>query len=107
MSANDKLIKKVIEWVSYAEEDFEIAKLILLESKKPSYRISAFHAQQSAEKFIKSYLVFHKIDFPFTHNIKRLLKLCSGLMEFQNELESAFKLTRYSISARYPGLEKL
>jgi HEPN domain-containing protein len=32
--------------------------------------------QQRAEKHLKAYSVFREVDFPYTHNILRLLELC-------------------------------
>jgi HEPN domain-containing protein len=48
---------------------------IKLKSNVPC-RIIAFHAQQCAEKYLKAYLVSQKVDFPYTHSIATLLKLC-------------------------------
>jgi len=70
-----------------------------------------FHAQQAAEKVLKAYLLAHGVDFPFTHDLARLLVLCEtrepafaslGLM--------ANSLTPYATTLRYdpafwPSLE--
>jgi HEPN domain-containing protein len=67
------------------------------------YRLIAYHAQQCAEKCIKAYLVYHSIDFPYTHNIKTLLKLCGKNADWAAALKDAEELTPYAITARYPG----
>jgi len=34
------------------------------------------HAQQAAEKYLKSFLSFHDRPFPYTHNLADLTELC-------------------------------
>ncbi|WCL51319.1 HEPN domain-containing protein [Leptospira sp. GIMC2001] len=62
-----------------------------------------FHAQQSAEKSLKAVLILLKIEFEFTHNIKRLISFLPSqvvIPAFFNELTI---LTDYAVSTRYPG----
>ena len=102
MSNNELLLKKVLEWISFADDDLSLAQhgLIL---KKPPCRLIAFHAQQCAEKYLKSFLVFKNVDFPHTHNISMLLELCSKYNAWNVELQDAKRLTAFAISSRYPG----
>jgi HEPN domain-containing protein len=72
----------VKEWIDIAEEDLLLAKKGLLISSGISYRIICFHSQQSAEKYVKAFLIFHRVDFPYTHNITTLLDLCSNIDKF-------------------------
>lgn len=68
------------------------------------YRLIAYHAQQCAEKHLKAYLVYKGIDFPYTHNVSRLLELCSEQGEnWLKTLEDAEELTPFAITTRYPG----
>lgn len=94
----------VKEWVTYAEGDLEFAKIGLKLETQQSYRIVAFHAQQSAEKFLKAYLVFRKVNFPYTHDISELLDLCEKTANWVNELQDAKILTSYASTLRYPGV---
>jgi HEPN domain-containing protein len=73
---NKETIQQVIEWVSYADEDLLLAKHELTLAEKCPYRLVAYHAQQCAEKYLKAYLIFCGIDFPYTHDISELLELC-------------------------------
>jgi len=77
MSATDQdILEKVRQWLHYGDEDLRLARHgFTLKSAVP-YRLLAYHAQQCAGKHLKAYLVFCRIDFPFTHNIGRLVKLC-------------------------------
>ena len=63
---------------NYAEEDLRIAKYSLTMESSCPFRLIAYHAQQCAEKNLSrkfSGLVFHHIDFPYTHSITRLLEI--------------------------------
>jgi HEPN domain-containing protein len=63
----------------------------------------AFHAQQCAEKYLKAYLVFQGIDFPYTHNISRLLELCAEYASWPEMLQDAEELSPFATMLRYPG----
>ena len=92
-------------WVKRAEEDLFTAKA-LLNFKKPVPWIICFHAQQSAEKLLKAFLIEHYRTIPKTHDIKSLILTCA-------EIDSAFlklleeevdRLTEYAVETRYPVL---
>lgn len=101
MHPNEEIILKVKKWINYAEEDLRLAKHSLtLESGCP-FRLTAYHAQQCAEKYLKAFLVFHQIDYPYTHSITRLLEICADLIN-TNELTEAETLTPFAITTRYP-----
>ena len=70
--------RKVSQRAAYADEDLSLARHgLTLESEVP-YRLIAYHAQQCAEKYLKAYLVSRGVDFPYTHNIARLVELCAA-----------------------------
>jgi HEPN domain-containing protein len=96
-------INKVMQWLAFADDDLETATYVMGYNSGAPYRIIAFHAQQCAEKCLKAYLVYHNVDFPYTHNIRRLLKLCNKYANWPHILEQAKELTPYAITARYPG----
>lgn len=56
-----------------------------------------------AEKYLKGLLVLHGVDFPYTHNIARLLELCDEHGAWTKDLEDAEELTPFAITARYLG----
>jgi HEPN domain-containing protein len=62
-----------------------------------------FHAQQCVEKYLKALLVLLSVDFPRTHDIRRLL------MFLPQDLAAALgpadqeRLTDYAVTTRYPG----
>ena len=104
MSASEyEIIEKVIQWITYGDEDLVLAKHGLILATTAPYRLIAYHAQQCAEKYMKAYLVYHRIDFPYTHNIAQLLELCPDKIEWENNLEVAEELSPFAITTRYPG----
>jgi HEPN domain-containing protein len=102
---HNEIIKKVDQWLAFGVEDLHLARHGLgLKSQCP-YRLIAYHAQQCVEKHLKAYLVFHQVDFPYTHNIARLLELCdqNTSTNWVEELKQAEELTPFAITTRYPG----
>ena len=97
------ILKAVIKWPKFADEDFNMASDALTRGRSRPYRLIAYHAQQCAEKCLKGYLVYHGEDFPYTHNIRRLLKLSGKYTTWPQGLEDAEELTPYAITTRYPG----
>ena len=70
-----EILHKIKQWAVYGDEDLALASHALTLSTKCPYRLIAYHAQQCAEKYLKAYLVFCRVDFPYTHNISVLLEL--------------------------------
>jgi HEPN domain-containing protein len=107
MNNRDRNIReKIKEWFSFAEDDLRMAlHAEKLKSNVP-YRIIAFHAQQCAEKYLKAYLVYQNVDFPYTHSISTLLNLCGKHTSWVQEIQDADMLTPYAITARYPGQDE-
>ncbi len=99
----DEIVAKVREWAGHADDDLRVAEHTLTLPEECPYRLVAYHAQQCAEKYLKAFLVLRGIDFPFTHNIARLLELCSEHAGWTDAIKDAEELTPFAITARYPG----
>lgn len=100
MDKNNRL--KFEEWMKYAEEDLHMAKLAVSEKGPPNQ--ICFHAQQTAEKYIKGFLVLHGKQFEKTHQLPYLLDVCITIdNSFESLKEYMFYLTRFYIETRYPG----
>ena len=52
------------EWVSKAENDFEVAHLVRFRAELPIADAICFHGQQCAEKYLKAFLQEQRIRFP-------------------------------------------
>ena len=103
---NTDIFHKVKQWIGYGDEDLRLARHGLTLSSGCPYRLIAYHAQQCAEKYLKAFLVYHRIDFPYTHNIGRLLELCAEKGEWAKDLPEADELTPFAIAARYPSQDE-
>lgn len=98
-----ELEEQVFKWVEIAEEDLILANHAFTLSSNIPYRLICYHAQQCAEKYLKALLVSRLIDFPYTHVIDDIVKLCPAELDLMNTLASTFKLTNYAVAKRYPG----
>lgn len=91
------------EWTQIAETDFLAARSHLRKPERYRY-IVCFHAQQSAEKYLKAILVSKGVDFPKTHDLltlNHLLERHGVITGF--ELKQLSNLSLYAVRARYPG----
>lgn len=87
-------------WVERAESDLAVVEMCL--EKKKSLDAACFHAQQAAEKFLKAYLSAKDRDFPFIHDIGKLIRQCAEEdQSFLEVVELGQKLTPYAVEARY------
>jgi HEPN domain-containing protein len=98
----NEIQRLVSEWIRKADLDFQTVVRLCDEE---SFRdIVAFHAQQAAEKYLKALLTRHQIEFPKTHELRRLLDLLDpvepGLAE---SLKDARWLEPFGVEIRYPG----
>lgn len=92
------------EWVEKAEGDYATAGRELRARRRPNYDSSCFHAQQTAEKYLKAFLHEHGVNFPKTHSLIELLELCRPLdASFELQRNTLVMLDRYAVRYRYPG----
>ena len=90
------------EWLAKADADLRACDELL--STSALSEIAAFHAQQAAEKALKAFLVWTQVEFPKTHDIKRLLALCRSVdADLAESLGDAAQLTPFGVEYRYPG----
>jgi HEPN domain-containing protein len=71
-------------------------------AKAGSLDTACFHAQQAAEKYLKSYLVDRDQTIPHTHNLYKLLSHCAQTDAAFNQLsDAADLLTPFAVEVRY------
>jgi HEPN domain-containing protein len=93
-----------LEWVAKAEGDYATAGRELRARRYPNYDAVCFHAQQTAEKYLKAFLQEHGKVFPKTHSLIELLELCIPLdASFAPQRGLLVRLERYAVQYRYPG----
>jgi HEPN domain-containing protein len=92
------------EWVEIAEADFRTATREAAAIEAPNFSAVCFHAQQSAEKYLKALLVEHDIYFPKTHHLPMLAGLLQrAKIDIEGISAELPRLTPYGIDVRYPG----
>ncbi len=97
MKSKDDLVRGRLR---KAESDLASASLCLSAGK--ALDAACFHAQQAAEKCIKAYLTAHEIEFPFIHNLEKLIELCVRVEpSFRTIKTLAQELTPYAVQLRY------
>ena len=102
MNKNEIIDDLIIKWVNIVDRDLMAAEQGLKVYPVLS-EIVCFHCQQSAEKYLKAYLVKHQVEFQKTHNIMSLINLCSTVDSvFKDKLLYADLLTDYAVEIRYP-----
>jgi len=92
------------EWIDKAEGDAQVVTA-LWQMAEPVYDAICFHAQQCVEKYCKAWLVESEVDFPRTHDLEALAKLClASLTELTALLDDLRFLTSFAVEIRYPGI---
>lgn len=95
-----KIRDLILSWIRKAESDLETLELAF--AAKKALDAACFHAQQAAEKYLKAYLIWSNIDFPYVHDIEKLIHLCSGQdSSFEQLADLAGMLTPYAVELRY------
>ena len=89
-------------WIEYASRDLASARHLLTLYPIP-LEIICYHCQQSAEKFLKAYLIFQRIAPKRTHDLEELFKECIKFDEsFLSIEEECSNLTDFAVNTRYP-----
>jgi len=95
--------RPVRPWVEKAEQDYHVAVQLLKSDDDEFNAAICFHAQQSAEKYIKAILTQEDIEFPYTHDLRMLLSLVPAGDKLDIDPVNVIHLNRYAIQTRYPG----
>lgn len=91
------------EWTDKAEGDYRVAAS-QWKLEAPVYDAICFHAQQCVEKYLKACLTENDSDFPKTHDLEALARLCFlSLPDLASQIEGLRFLTSFSVEIRYPG----
>lgn len=91
------------EWLNYARNDLRSAQFMTDMHPIPC-EIICFHCQQTVEKALKAFLIFHGQEPPRTHDLELLWKMCNGLeANFATYKSDCKRLTQYAVVARYPN----
>jgi len=85
-----------------AHNDLRSAEYLSTMTNPTPDEIICFHCQQSAEKYLKGFLVSYDILPPKTHDLTHLLEMCeSKKSEFSSLISKCSFLNRYAVTVRY------
>ena len=89
------------EWLNRARSNLALAKARIPEAYLEDL---CFEAQQAAEKAVKGLLVHKHVEFPYIHDLARLLTLLEKSGEtIPAPVKEASYLTSFAVVTRYPG----
>jgi HEPN domain-containing protein len=90
-------------WAEKAEEDWETA-ISILRRRKVFPSVACYHFQQCAEKYVKALLILKGADFPKTHDLNALNKICAekGILTGMDATDLE-ELSEHAVDTRYPG----
>ena len=93
----------ITDWLRLAQENLQVATSTITAEYAP-YHTVCFLCQNSAERYLKAYLIYQGWELKKTHDLNELLLFC---VEYNNKLETLRDdceiLNEYITSARYPG----
>ena len=95
-------VEIVREWIEKADEDFRFA-LANLKERDSFFAQICFHLQQSAEKYLKAYIIAYDLEFRKAHDLPMLIKVCQTKDPSFGQLNEACEyLITFYIETRYP-----
>jgi len=100
--SDDESLSAARRWLRYAREDLVAAELAVTSSAMAP-RHACWLAQQSAEKALKTVLVFLQIEFPYRHDLDALRNLVPPGWVLKRDHPDLAELTEWAVEARYPG----
>jgi len=105
MTPDPELIAETHGWIEKAKHDLRMAELALGDSH-PLTDQAVFHAQQAAEKALKSFLTWHRQSFRKTHHLEELGEQCLAIdATLRTSVDNAVPLTEYAWHYRYPSVD--
>jgi len=100
MDAKRSLVRN---WLKKARRDLLSARR-LARGKDPYFDTAIYHCQQTAEKAVKGWLVYHDQSFEKTHDLRLLVTLASEIEpRFTGWFDVAEQISPYATAYRYPG----
>jgi HEPN domain-containing protein len=93
------------EWIDKAEGDMRTARREFAATEWPNYDAVCFHAQQCAEKYLKSAIIEFGLILSRTHDLEALLSQLLPLKPEWDILQQAARnLSSMAVEIRYPGI---
>jgi len=90
-------------WVNFAQRDYDVAVHLSKTFHPLPVENICYGFQQTVEKALKAIIIYNTGDYPRTHDIGMLYRLCR---EYTDEIDLASSitrtLTRFATKSRYP-----
>jgi HEPN domain-containing protein len=92
------------QWFRLAGLDLSVAEHLHKNMYPTPDEPICFHCQQSAEKYLKGFLVFNEIEPPKTHNLPILQEMCKEISaNFSKLFKKCVFLNKFGTLPRYPN----
>jgi HEPN domain-containing protein len=92
----------ITNWLNKANKDLKSAEHELsLPTAETVTETVCFHCQQAVEKYLKAFLIFHKVEIKKTHIVEQLLLQCAKIDKDFENIE-VVELSRFAVDIRYP-----
>lgn len=92
------------EWLNRARSNLAKAR-IASDTEFVYFEDLCFDVQQAAEKAIKAVMIHLGVQFPYIHDLTRLLELVEQAnLDVPASIKRAGMLSDYAVETRYPGL---
>lgn len=96
---------ETVEWTAKAAADLATAQREIAVDIEPNYDAVCFHAQQSAEKYLKAIMVEMGMRVPRIHDLEALVNLLiDQYSDLERILRNARILSAMAVEVRYPGM---
>ncbi len=97
--------KDYLKWIEKADKDLKIAQHLNEHVYPTPHDIICYHAQQSIEKALKAFLIYHEQDYPRTHYLDYIKFNVEDKIGPLDELDTKILHTISSFEAlsRYPS----
>lgn len=96
---------EALKLLAIARKDL-IAARVLLESEEIDDEPAGFHLQQAAEKTLKAWLCLKGINYPLTHDLRKLFDMLEKSGEALNVFWPLVELNPFSVQFRYDSCEE-
>lgn len=98
------MTEEVAQWLEIANGDMGIAQFLFDNRWPRPLEYVCYLSQQCGEKALKAYLIHCGVEFPFTHDLRRLCKICMKHSDaFGGLYEFCAALTPYAVDTKYPS----
>lgn len=96
--------KEYIDW--FKKGDRDLGSAIVLFNDGDYLDSVGYHLHQSIEKYLKGFLLYYNYDYPFIHDLKKLLEICAKFdKHILDYTEECIRMNGYFIEVKYPSDE--